>query len=669
MSQPLPPVLNETTRTGAHREARRGNTRRSRFPRFRILLILALAVPTAFAIGQARALYGDTEILRRLAASDSAPAPSRADAARAADDARVRIAELAGILLASICVLAVRASLRAGELFLRGDIRAADHPGDRNSRTVARLPDRYEELFDKIPVACLAYDDTGRITNWNYASELLFGKTAAEVGGKFLWEALSAPDRWDSARAEVAEVLRGASLEGMEWNYGADTPEPKMLVANVFPLRDAAGRVTGAISVNADVTARRQARAEQQRLLSDLAESEAHLQNITTRSHCLLWEAGVSVVAAWPGFDNEYFDQARGLCLAWDVEILHEEEVFRWLPVDRADGQPFSAAWRASISPTDRKETDRVATDALRRRDARYIQELPCRMADGTVRILLESVDITEIEPSRFYLVGVCTDITVQKAAEARLKAVALELERSNKSLQEFAFIASHDLKEPLRKIRTFGSLLSRRDTAVTPAESCLYLERMLGATERMQALIDGLLAYSLALRAPRTVGGVDLNDTLREVLADLATAVEESGVEIRVEKLPIIRGDSSQMHQLFQHLLGNALQFRKPGGKARITVRVEEETQSSAMARVSVVDNGVGFADKYSDRIFELFEQIGGSAIGGAGTGVGLAICRQIVDRHGGAISAVGKENEGAVFSVTLPLENGAPRPLGVGQ
>jgi signal transduction histidine kinase len=242
------------------------------------------------------------------------------------------------------------------------------------------------------------------------------------------------------------------------------------------------------------------------------------------------------------------------------------------------------------------------------------------------------------------------------ESTEAELRRLASRLEVSNRELQDFASVASHDLQEPLRKIQAFGGRLASRLGDVLDPESRDYLDRMQNATARMQALIDDLLALSRISTQPRAVRPTSLQDVVRGVLADLETRIEGSGAEVSVGPLPTIPADSTQMRQLFQNLLSNALKFVRPGVAPRIRISCEPSTSAGAAAwRIAVQDNGIGFEERYLDRIFTVFQRLQGRAAY-EGTGIGLAICRRIVERHGGSITARSRPDQGSTFLVTLP-------------
>lgn len=256
-----------------------------------------------------------------------------------------------------------------------------------------------------------------------------------------------------------------------------------------------------------------------------------------------------------------------------------------------------------------------------------------------------------EMREGRFVL-GVIVDITERKKAEAALRSYAEELKRSNRELQEFASVASHDLKEPLRKISMFGDRLLAQHAADLSPTAQDYLGRMVAGANRMKRLIDDLLAFSRLGNRALTRERIDLNGLVRDVIGDLQLAVEDSGAVIHVGDLPQVAGDASQLRQLLQNLLENAIKFRRKD--VPLVIRVEGQADRGRVT-LTVEDNGVGFDMKYHDRIFTIFQRLHGRE-GYGGSGVGLAICRKIAECHGGSISAQSRPGEGARFSVQLP-------------
>jgi signal transduction histidine kinase len=253
-----------------------------------------------------------------------------------------------------------------------------------------------------------------------------------------------------------------------------------------------------------------------------------------------------------------------------------------------------------------------------------------------------------------------------EKQTQAAMSQHARELSRSNSELQQFASIASHDLQEPLRKILAFGDRLEQKCKGAVDPEALDYLKRMRGAAERMQDLINGLLSYSRVSSRAQPFERVELSKVLDEVLTDLETRIEEAAARIEVNGLPEIDADPMQMRQLLQNLIGNALKFHRPDKLPVIRIAGTRLTSEQALERgyspheilheITVEDNGVGFDPQYADRMFQVFQRLH-SRKEFEGTGVGLAICRKIAERHGGQITAQSQVGQGAKFSITLPL------------
>lgn len=252
--------------------------------------------------------------------------------------------------------------------------------------------------------------------------------------------------------------------------------------------------------------------------------------------------------------------------------------------------------------------------------------------------------------------------------AERAMKEYAADLERSNRDLQDFANIASHDLQEPLRKIQVFSDLLQMRYSEELDERGVEYIKRMQEAARRMQSLIQDLLIYSRISTRSQPIQVVDLRQVANEVLSDLVLQIEQSGAQVNIGSLPVIEADAFQMHQLMQNLLSNAIKFHQQDQPPVVSVNCEiiqppdNQDNGSAPVRpvcqIKIVDNGIGFDDKYMDRIFLPFERLHGRSEY-QGTGMGLAICRKIVERHGGSISAQSSPGNGATFIVNLPVKN----------
>lgn len=248
-----------------------------------------------------------------------------------------------------------------------------------------------------------------------------------------------------------------------------------------------------------------------------------------------------------------------------------------------------------------------------------------------------------------------------QKILENKVK----ELDRSNRELEEFAYIASHDLQEPLRKITSFSERLKEKLPPDLDPEVQLYLNRMLAATDNMRTLIDNLLEFSRTSRSREPFVKTNLNNIISEAEADLELKIEESTAAIECQRLPVIDAIPMQMGQLFTNLFSNAIKFRNLERPPRIVItneilsREEKDNfhlrNNTEYYRITVKDDGIGFDPEYSMKIFQIFQRLHGKAEY-PGSGIGLAICKKIVENHSGLISAHSEPGKGASFVIILP-------------
>jgi signal transduction histidine kinase len=259
-------------------------------------------------------------------------------------------------------------------------------------------------------------------------------------------------------------------------------------------------------------------------------------------------------------------------------------------------------------------------------------------------------------------------ELAQNKKYKIELESKIANLNRSNSELEQFAYVASHDLQEPLRKIRSFTDLLIAKYLPTLTEEGGMMLRKIDKSASRMQLLIDDLLAFSRSIDDSQDPEQVDLNNVLEEVLHNLSESIEKKAVEIYVEPLPLIIGHGSQMVQLFQNLLSNSIKYSKPGLPPKISITCSEvEGSDIPDAKLSqefksfycivVQDNGIGFKKEYAEKIFVIFKRLHSQEMF-QGSGIGLAICRKVISNHNGYISAEGKEGLGAKFYLYLPKQ-----------
>jgi signal transduction histidine kinase len=306
-----------------------------------------------------------------------------------------------------------------------------------------------------------------------------------------------------------------------------------------------------------------------------------------------------------------------------------------------------------------------IGAYVLVRRDIRGRNQLVSAMREANERLEERVRERTAaISDANSALRG---EIEVRQQAEEQSFQFALDLQRSNRELEQFAAIASHDLQEPLRKIQAFGDRLQTQFREQLGDKGRDFLDRMLASAGRMRQLIDDLLDYSRVTIKGNPFASVDLAQVAREVTGDLESQLQHTGGRVETSDLPTISADRAQMRQLFQNLISNALKFHRPDAAPLVRVTGRQlpgpsaaDGSASLLCELVFADNGIGFEERYGERIFELFQRLHGRDQY-EGTGMGLAICKKIVERHGGAISAQGAPGEGARFIVTLPV--GHPR------
>jgi light-regulated signal transduction histidine kinase (bacteriophytochrome) len=250
-------------------------------------------------------------------------------------------------------------------------------------------------------------------------------------------------------------------------------------------------------------------------------------------------------------------------------------------------------------------------------------------------------------------MVSLALETSERKRAEEALKQKALELERSNKELEQFAYIASHDLQEPVRKIITFADRLKSLEKEALPDMSEDYLNRIQTAAYRMKRLIEDLLEYSRISSRKKSFDFINLNIILKDVLSNLELRIHDCGAQVNLKDLPRVKADRVQMVELFQNLISNAIKFRKKEETPQITI--EGKALPNGFIEIRILDNGIGFEMKHLEKIFQPFQRLHGKGEY-EGSGIGLAICKKIVERHGGRLLAESILGKGSIFIVLLP-------------
>jgi PAS domain S-box-containing protein len=493
-------------------------------------------------------------------------------------------------------------------------------------------------VTDNSPDPIFLKDCDSRMLLANPATLAVMGKKAEEVIGKIALDVFSEP--------EIGRIMidndRRVMDSGQTQVFEETVPTPRGLrtfLTAKSPCLDARGRVIGLVGVARDITERKQMMDELRRARDELelrvGERTAEL-NKTMESLRTERQRFNDVLDVLPAYV---------VLLAPDYQVPFANKVFRQRFGESHGLRCFEHLFGRS-EPCEVCKTFKVF-DTMEPQhwewtgpDGRNydVFDFPFIETDGSTLILEMGIDITE-----------------RKRAEESLSAYMARLEMLNAELQEFAFVASHDLQEPLRKIQSFGSRLRAKCDISLGEEGCDYLQRMESAANRMQALLGSLLAYSRVTTRTNLMVETDLGKVTHNVLSDLEIPIERSGGQVEVGNLPVVTADSAQMHQLFQNLIVNGLKYSRKDEKP--TVRVYGHTDNG-VAEIFVEDNGIGFDEKYLDRIFKPFQRLHGRTSAYDGTGMGLAIVRKIVERHGGTITARSIPGEGSTFIVTLPAK-----------
>jgi PAS domain S-box-containing protein len=510
-------------------------------------------------------------------------------------------------------------------------------------------------IFNSANFSSIATDAKGVIQIFNVGAERMLGYTAAEVMNKNTPADISDPQEV-IARATALSVELGTPIapgfealvfkasRGIEDIYeltyirkdGSRFPA----VVSVTALRDAQDVIIGYLLIGTDNTARKQIEAEQLQLGQRLRDHQFY-----TRS---LFEANIDALMT---------TDPSGII----TDINKPMEALTGCTRDELIGAPF----KNYFTDPDRAQAG-IKVVLSNKKVTDY--ELTARDRDGKETVV--SYNATTFYDRDRRLQGVfaaARDVTDRKRVEEKLKIYADKLERSNRELQDFAQVASHDLQEPLRKILSFGDRLKTKAGGSLDEDSQDYLQRMCNAAARMQTLINDLMAFSRVEIKGQAFVPTDLGVIAREVSADLETRIEQAGGRVLIEELPTIDADPMQMRQLLQNLIGNSLKYFRGGVPPIVRIYCQkpeawrsESLDESGPARqfceILVTDNGIGFDEKYLDRIFTVFQRLHKKGEY-EGTGVGLAICRKIVDRHSGTITARSTPGQGATFVVTLPV------------
>ncbi len=515
--------------------------------------------------------------------------------------------------------------------------------------------EKYQTIARVSPVGIFQTDAAANNIYLNDRACEITGLTMEEARGQG-WSQTVHPEDRDRVTREWQQAVRESRMFKSEYRWLRRDGTCIWVLDQSVALRDENGEVTGFLGALSDITERVRAEAELrqykenlERLVEErtveLGQAYAQLQENEARYRAIVEDQTELICRYKPDgtltFVNpaycRYFKKKENELIGKSLmPVIPEED---WTAAEKALG---------NLNPENPVVTieHRVIMPGG---EARWQQWTNRMVYDG--------------EAKAVEMQAVGRDISDRKLAEEELKAYAAKLEISNRELQDFAYVASHDLQEPLRKIQAFGDRLNGKYGDILTDKGRDYLARMQNAAARMQILIEDLLSFSRVTTKAQPYAPVNLKEIATAVVSDLEVRVEETDATVEIGDLPTLDADALQMRQLFQNLISNALKFHKKDVPPVVKL---EAAKQGKMYEIKVIDNGIGFEEKYSDRIFTIFQRLHGRSAY-EGTGIGLAVCRKIVERHGGTITARSIPEEGATFILTLPVKQN--RSLGNGE
>lgn len=517
-----------------------------------------------------------------------------------------------------------------------------------------------QKIFAQAPVTIVLYRGANfEVDVINESALHLWGKTYDEVINKSLFDI--SPELRDVMEPILQHIMQtGEPFVGKE--FPAQYIREGRLRSGYFdfsyqPLLDGESNITGIVAVGNDVT-------EQVLSRKKIEESEHRLRELSLLLEQKVKERTEELAAS----EKKFYDlfNLSPVCktlaeVATGNIILVNDAFTQVFGYSRAETINKSSTELGMISP----ETRKHIINELQTKGRVQNEEYEFIKKSGEKLYALTSAEIITIGNKEFYL-GAYNDISDRKKAEKNIEQKNMELEKMNKELQSFAYISSHDLQEPLRKIQTFATRITQKEQDNLSINGREMFGRMQEAARRMQRLIEDLLAYSRTNNAEQKFELTDLNEILDDVKEELKEELKETNALIKTKSLCVVNIIPFQFRQLLNNLIANALKFSSPGQSPVIQIESEIKDGISlhepkllpqkSYCHISISDNGIGFEQQYSDKIFEVFQRLH-SKTEYKGTGIGLAIVKKIVDNHGGVITARSELDKGARFDIYLPV------------
>lgn len=528
-------------------------------------------------------------------------------------------------------------------------------------------------MLDLLAAAVYICDASGVITAYNKKAVELWGREP-EIG-KDLWCGSFQIIKTDGEKLDLdscpmAITLReGRAVVGEEIIVVRPDGTLRNVAPHPQPIFDQNGKLVGAINMLADITdirnnelALRESENRYKQLAGALEErvqertrdlnvKNEELQKSEERYHKMIEEVEdyAIILLDKEGYIQNWNRGAEKIKGYKEEEIIGKSFQLFYLPEDRENGMPLRLMNAARTNGKAVHEGWRMRKDGSR---------------------FWGSIVLTCLHNDEGNIIGfskVTRDLTERKLAEDQLKENTSQLEFQNKELEQFAYAASHDMKEPLRKIHFYNSFISENGSEKLDPKAKEYLSRSINAVKRMSELIENLLSYSKTTSNIENFETINLNELVADIIGSHREEFDQKKVVIEVGNLPVIRGISFQLMQLLNNLVSNSIKYKHPDREVKISINSEiipgsavndrEAESKKKYHKISVSDNGIGFDPEYSEKIFEIFQRLN-NLPGAKGSGVGLAICKKIVQNHRGFIKAKSIAGEGARFDIFMPID-----------
>lgn len=526
-----------------------------------------------------------------------------------------------------------------------------------------------ENVINSMADLLMTVNNEGIIQMVNQAALLLLGYKEHEMIGKPV-RILTGQETFLSAE-EFKTMLETKKLVEIEKEFVSKKGKKLTVLLSISILQ---GHSAAAVIVAKDISKRLEDEQKLQQYAAELEEKNKELENLTNSYKQVaenLKQSQKELIAA-NNFTNNIMDSMVDFVVVVDMDLTIRRVNPAALKLNGYEEHELIGQ-SVNMLMADRTFNEKGVELIRQLRSVQNLDKVNRRKDGRTIPISLSMSVLTDENGEDCGIVCVGKDVTPMVKAKADLEKTNERLRQSNRELEDFAYVASHDLQEPLRKVQAFGDRLQRKCADDLSDEGKDYIKRMRDAAGRMQKLINDLLTFSRVTSKAQPFQTVDVKEIAKEVISDLEVRIEQTNGKVEIGDLPVLDADPLQMRQLLQNLIGNALKFHRPdetpiiriysdaptmtGGSFSIAGKeVQTVGNSNQVCKIIVQDNGIGFEEKYLNKIFTVFQRLHGRSEY-EGSGIGLAVCRKIAERHGGSITAESVPNRGSTFLVTLPL------------